>query len=93
MKTKYKELVVRRNKPCKCGCMGKDPQHRKSYTRIVKNILPLSGQTHVMAEDYKIMFDLIGYADMPWGRQIVVREVWNHEGKEIKLSWQCVRGY
>lgn len=32
------ETIHTRYEPCRCGCQGRDPQHRAKYRRILRNV-------------------------------------------------------
>jgi len=89
MNSKYPEWVTLRVKPCNCGCMGKDPHHRKSFKRTIKNIFPVFGNGKTYDGD-NIQFDAIGQVLMGKNTRTVARMVWDHEGKRIELGWHII---
>lgn len=72
MSTKKVRIETRRG-PCKCGCKGSDPWHRKTYHRAIENaravengpsVDGMPGLAFVVSDE--------GEAIFPWGRERVV---------------------
>ena len=75
-----------RSAACKCGCHGRDPQHKKSFTRNVRNIREEVGTTRVdgvQSSSYRQR----ALARLPWGESVVVLTTFTYEGRSWDTEW------
>lgn len=75
-----KPVKVTRNKPCNCGCHGKDPWHAATFLRIVKNIVEVPVGMIDPNECRKVVI-ATGEIQAPWGTQAVQLETYTVNGK------------
>lgn len=81
-----KARIIKRLKPCGCGCGGRDPWHRQTYKRVIQNIRNERGRTRTTAMR-SVEYGRIGQAQFPWGVETVVEIVLY--GKPI--CWQIAK--
>lgn len=49
-KNRNRTLIWNRTEPCRCGCMGRDPHHAKTFQRILKNVERFYGPGYATAQ-------------------------------------------
>lgn len=62
-------LIVARDTPCRCGCKGTDPWHRRSFLRRLRDVRVQTGAWKMER------FDRVATVAMPWGTATVIRVV------------------
>ena len=80
-----KAKITTRTCPCRCGCHGSDPWHRRDMTREVREFVavePIANQ----GDTAKAVITGRGVARFPWGLEAVVREVWSFDGKIQRVA-------
>lgn len=69
-----------RSTTCKCGCHGRDPWHRQSYKRVVRQVVQVEATTNTTDIARQVVVAR-GVASFPWGEESVVATVWSFDGK------------
>lgn len=72
MAKEFKTHITKRMKPCNCGCKGRDPWHKESYRRVLRNKLPSAGDVRTAWED-QTPIQAEAVASFPWGETRVVQ--------------------
>lgn len=84
--------IVKRLDPCKCGCQGGDPWHKRIYTRVLRDKRAEDGRCNVPAMGGEYDYDHVATVEVPWSdtpvRVIhVTHPSARTPGKLIPLGW------
>jgi len=85
------QRITMRAAPCRCGCTGSDPWHRRTFTRTVRGVVALAAPVLSWEIDGAFAVHVVAVATIttPWGAQPVeMRRRTNFTGSE---SWAWVR--
>lgn len=70
-----KTKVIKRVLPCTCGCKGQDPQHARSYQRVLVGVHEETGTCQVSAYREPVAFQRAATVQLPWGIEKAVEVV------------------
>ena len=93
MNTKTREPVkIHRDRKCGCGCKGTDPWHRRTMTRVVREITKIEGVDLRGNGCTRLVNVVRGVAHMPWGEQEVFGQiVVMDDGRQRGREWHFDR--
>jgi len=93
--TAIKETITKRIDPCNCGCGGTDPWHKRNFKRVIKDIQDCEEAEGLMTTGTTHKYDKVGFAQMPWGKQRVVRVIMYvktmYHGNRHELGWYILK--
>ncbi len=80
--------IVVRDRPCRCGCHGSDPWHRRAYVLEVIEFVAVD-PTGNHGDTAQPTINGRGVARFPWGLTAVVREVCSYGGRVLTVpTWR-----